>query len=91
MARVRRSTGERGEFAEDARQTLTVARRADQTINMVLVALTDGVELEIWADGRLRRRLRFLRDTEARKYSDRLCARLALRGYSCEVPGQFKV
>ena len=52
-----------------------------QTVNLVLVALTDGVELEVWADGTLRRRARFLRDTEARKYSDRLSARLTRRGY----------
>jgi hypothetical protein len=45
------------------------------------VALTDGVELEVWADGSLRRRSRFLRDTEARKYSERLATRLERRGY----------
>jgi hypothetical protein len=66
---------------EDARQTLQIMRGCRQTINVVLVALTDGVELEVWADGTLRRRARFLRDTEARKYSDRLTARLARRGY----------
>ena len=52
-----------------------------QSINLVLVALTDGVEIEVWADGGLRRRSRFLRDTEARKYADRLAARLIGRGY----------
>jgi hypothetical protein len=56
-------------------------RGSRQTVNIVLVALTDGVELEIWADGALRRRSRYLRDTEARKYSDRLSARLSRRGY----------
>lgn len=66
---------------EDARQTLSVLRGCRQTINVVLVALTDAVELEIWADGSLRRRARFLRDSEARKYSERLSARLARRGY----------
>lgn len=67
---------------EDARQTLAVLRGCSQTVNLVLVALTDGVELEVWADGTLRRRSRFLRDTEARKYSDRLTARLTRRGYA---------
>jgi hypothetical protein len=67
---------------EDARQSLAVLRATNQTINVVLVALTDGVELEVWADGTLRRRSRFLRDTEARKYSDRLTARLGRRGYA---------
>ena len=52
-----------------------------QTVNVVLVALTDGVELEVWADGALRRRSRFLRDTEARKYSRAPRGRLARRGY----------
>jgi hypothetical protein len=73
---------DRSEITEDARQTLALLRRPDQTINLVLVALTDGIELEIWADGMLRRRSRFLRDTEARKYSDRLVARLTSRGFS---------
>ena len=80
----------RGDFAEDGRETLAFARRSDQTINIVLVAQTDGIELEVWADGSRRRRLRFLRDTEARKYSDRLCARLGRRGYSCETPAQLR-
>jgi len=66
---------------EEARQTLQIMRGCNQTVNVVLIALSDGVELEVWADGRLRRRSRFLRDTEARKYSDRLTARLARRGY----------
>ena len=66
---------------EEARQSLAMLRGCSQTINVVLVALSDGVELEVWADGSLRRRSRFLRDTEARKYSDRLAARLMRRGY----------
>jgi hypothetical protein len=69
---------------EDARQTLQMLRGSRQTVNVVLVALTDGVELEIWADGELRRRSRFLRDSEARKYSERLGARLRRRGYERE-------
>lgn len=67
---------------EEARQSLAMLRGCSQTINVVLVALSDGVELEVWADGSLRRRSRFLRDTEARRYSDRLAARLVRRGYS---------
>jgi hypothetical protein len=67
---------------EDGRQTLSQLSACKQTINVVLVALTDGVELEVWADGRLRRRSRFLRDSEARKYSERLAARLSRRGYA---------
>ena len=71
----------RDQIDEDARQTLALLQGCRQTVNVVLVALTDGVELEVWADGALRRRSRFLRDTEARKYSDRLAARLERRGY----------
>lgn len=66
---------------EDGRETLALLSACSQTVNVVLVALTDAVELEIWADGLLRSRSRFLRDTEARKYSDRLTARLRRRGY----------
>jgi hypothetical protein len=72
----------REELHEDGRQTLARLCACNQTINLVLVALTDGVELEVWADGGLRRRSRFLRDSEARKYSERLAARLARRGYN---------
>jgi len=66
---------------EDARETVFMLHGCRQTINVVLVALTDGVELEVWADGLLRRRARFLRDSEARKYSERLSSRLTRRGY----------
>jgi hypothetical protein len=75
----------RGPIDEDARQTLVSLRGPHQTINMVLVALTDGVEVEVWADGALRRRSRFLRDTQARKYTERLAARLTVRGYHKET------
>ena len=71
----------RDRIDEDARQSLALLQGAHQTVNVVLVALTDGVELEVWADGELRRRARFLRDGEARKYSDRLASRLERRGY----------
>ncbi len=71
----------RGTIDEDARETLATLEGCRQTINVVLVALTDGVELEVWADGALRRRSRFLRDTQARKYSERLASRLSRRGY----------
>jgi hypothetical protein len=74
-------TARRRDIHEDGRETLAILRGCNQTINVVLVALTDGVELEVWADGRLRRRSRYLRDTQARKQSQRLAARLARRGY----------
>jgi hypothetical protein len=72
----------RADISEDARETIALLQRHDQTVNVVLVALTDGVELEVYGDGALRRRLRFLRDTEARKHAARLAARLAGRGYA---------
>jgi hypothetical protein len=71
---------------EEARETLAIFQGCSQTINVVLVALTDGVELEVWADGSLRRRSRFLRDTQARKYSERLAQRLLRRGYRRGAP-----
>ena len=75
----------RDRIDEDGRQSLAFLQGCRQTVNVVLVALTDGVELEVWADGALRRRSRFLRDTEARKYSDRLASRLERRGYRREA------
>ena len=56
----------RNRIDEDGRQSIAFLQGSRQTVNVVLVALTDGVELEVWADGSLRRRARFLRDTEAR-------------------------
>jgi hypothetical protein len=83
LARVR--SPRRTDIQEEGRQTLGVLRGCSQTINVVLVALSDGVELETWADGRLRRRARFLRDTQARKHFNRLAARLTRRGYRLEA------
>lgn len=74
-------TPSRDAISEDARESVALLRRPDQTIHLVLVALTDGVEVEVRADGVLRRRYRFLRDSEARKYSDRLTARLLQRRF----------
>jgi hypothetical protein len=85
MDRSGRKPAARADISEDARESIALLRSALQTVNLVLVALTDGVELELWADGVLRRRLRFLRDTEARKYADRLRSRLARRGYATDL------
>ncbi len=79
---VQGHVAQRAGISEDARQSFALLQRADQTVNLVLVALTDAVEVELYADGVFRRRLRFLRDSEARKYMDRLAARLATRGYA---------
>jgi len=81
MPRRTHASPDRGLPVEDGRQSLALLARPDQTINVVLVALTDGVEVEVYGDGSLRRRVRFIRDTEARKYADRLVTRLARRGF----------
>ena len=47
-----------------------------------LIGLDDAVELELLVDYKARRRLRFLRDSAARRYADRVRARLASRSYS---------
>jgi hypothetical protein len=65
---------------EDGRQTLARLCGRNHTVHVVLVALTDGVELAVCADGALRRRSRFRRDSEARKYGERFATRLARRG-----------
>jgi hypothetical protein len=83
------TTNGRDGIHEEGRETLAMLHGCSQTVNLVLVALTDGVELEVWADGSLRRRSRFLRDTQARKYSDRLAARLSRRGYHRGRPGDI--
>jgi hypothetical protein len=75
----------RSGIEEEGRETLTMLCACNQTVNVVLVAQTDGVELEVWADGSLRRRARFLRDTEARKYAERLSTRLKRRGFRAWV------
>lgn len=85
MAR-RHLSPQRGSFSEDGRESLSLLHRDNQTVNVVLVALTDGVEVEVRADGALRRRLRFLRDTEARKYAERLASRLLRRGFLSVLP-----
>ena len=78
--RVESLSSARGPLVEDGRQTIALVRRCNQTVNIVLVALTDGVNVEVYGDGHLRRRLRFLRDTKARKYAERLLTRLDRRG-----------
>ncbi len=71
----------RADLTEDGRQTIALLCRNAHIVNVVLVALTAGVELEVCADGTLRRRCRFLRDAEA-KYGDRLAGRLPPRGFT---------
>lgn len=46
-----------------------------------LVAMADGVEVELYQSGELRRRLRFLTDAQARARAERLRRRLEGRGF----------
>jgi len=67
---------------DDAREVLWMLTRDDAAaIRAELVALTDAVELEMFASGRFRRRWRFLRDATARQYAARVRARLTARGF----------
>ena len=58
-----------------------LSRDAAAPIRAELVALIDGVELEMFSGGRFRRRWRFLRDAAARHYAGRVKARLLARGF----------
>jgi len=58
-----------------------LSRNGSAPIRAELVALTDAVELEMFAGGRFRRRWRFLRDVAARRYAEHVKARLLGRGF----------
>jgi hypothetical protein len=77
----RMDTPPRGELQEDARESVILSCPGRHTITGALVAFADAVELHVSVDGRLRRVLRFLTDTAARKHLDRLSRRLQARGY----------
>jgi len=78
---VRAPTPPRGGPAEEQRQVLWMVFSAGRCVRTDIVALTDAVELEIFAGTELRRVLRFLRDTGARNYAARLHSKLAGRGF----------
>jgi len=66
----------------DGRASLWELRNArGNLVRTDLVALIDGVELEIFRGGELRRRWRFLTDSSARGYASRLRTRLERRGF----------
>ena len=74
---IRASTPPRDEAFQDARETLWELRHdTELPIRADLIALTDGVEVELFSGGVLRRHLRFLTDAGARGYTVRLRARL---------------
>src|SRR5258708_3482524 len=80
---VRAPTPPRQGTYQDGRGILWVLRRRGaRTLRAELVALTDGVEMELFGDDRFRRRWRFLTDSGARSFADRVRARLERRGFS---------
>jgi hypothetical protein len=77
----RMDTPPRGKLIEDAREVLIRSCPGKHTVTGSLVAFADAVELHLSVDGHLRRVLRFLTDSSARKYLERLIRRLEARGY----------
>jgi len=79
---IRAATPPRQGEDPEAREVLWMMSRAGtEPIRAELVALMDAIELELFCAGAFRRRWRFLRDVAARRYADRVKARLARRGY----------
>ena len=58
-----------------------VSRPSASSFRAELVGLIDAVELEMFRGERFRRRWRFLRDVAARRYAERVKARLTARGF----------
>jgi hypothetical protein len=79
---VRADTPPRHDVQPDGREVLWMLSREGATaLRAELVGLIDAVELEIFGGPLMRRRWRFLRDTTARHYADRLRKRLVGRGF----------
>lgn len=79
---IRADTPPRHDGVPEAREVLWLLSREDAApARAELVGLIDGVELEMFGGNRFRRRWRFLRDASARRYADRVKARLVARGY----------
>ena len=79
---IRLSTPPRGHETVDGEHTVWMLfRLGSRPIRAVLVAFTDGVELEIYCEGFLRRRFRFLRDSTAQRFAERLRSRLERKGF----------
>jgi hypothetical protein len=89
---IRAATPPRQNGDPEAREVLWMMSRAGtEPIRAELVALMDGIELELFCAGAFRRRWRFLRDVAARRYADRVQARLARRGYEDRRGGKRTV
>lgn len=85
---IRAQTPPRGPIDTEAREALWTLSppSGEPIIRADLVALADAAELETFCSGTFRRRRRYLRDAGARRYAERLRARLLARGFS-EPPG----
>jgi hypothetical protein len=73
---IRAPTPPRSGTKEEQRQVLWMVFSEGRCVRADLVAMTDAVELEIFAGTDLRRVLRFLRDSGARNYAARLRTKL---------------
>jgi hypothetical protein len=79
---IRASTPPRHNGEPEAREVLwLLSRDSAPSLRAELVGLMDAVELEMFSGGRFRRRWRFLRDIAARRYAERVKARLLVRGF----------
>lgn len=79
---IRADTPPRGCERAEGRDVLWMLwREGAPAVRAELVGMIDAVELEMFSGGRFRRRWRFLRDVAARRYADRVKARLVARGF----------
>jgi hypothetical protein len=79
---IRADTPPRRGIEPDGREVLwLLSRQGAVPIRAELVSFFDAVELEVFGGGTLRRRWRFIRDTAARNYADRLKRRLLTRKF----------
>jgi len=79
---IRADTPPRRDSHPEAREVLwMMSRHGAAPVRAELVGHMDAVELEMFSGGRFRRRWRFLRDVAARRYADRVKARLLVRGF----------
>ena len=80
---IRASTPPRNGDEAVAREVLwLLSKPGVPNVRADLIGLVDAVELELLVDYKTRRRLRFLRDATARRYADRVRARLSSRNYT---------
>jgi hypothetical protein len=80
---MRASTPPRNDERDEQREILWRLVKADvPSMTAEIIALIDAVELEVFVGDERRRALRFLRDTAARGYANRLRHKLIGRGFT---------